>query len=812
MNERSKLKRRAGGALSILLAILVVLTFMPSMPETARAAGGTIAGSGTETDPYLIEDAADLAKLATNVDNGITYEGKYIKMTGDIDLSAYPDFNPIGGGTNRDLKYFRGTFDGDGHRITNLKIVYKPTTGGGWNPVVHHSTYSGLFGAIRGATLKNFTVSGTVGAGYRSGGVVGSTRDACTLQGIGAEVDVTAHTPEAGYDSTQAIGGLIGEVDSGTTITIDQCYNRGTISNDESGDYARTGGLVGSIQAGGSHVSITNSYNTGDVSDTAGGSIGGLVGGMIMSGDEQVSLTNCYNAAKITGSNFVGQLVGGVSRAAQVTMKNCYYDKDLNKYMSAMGQVFPGVTGFTPKSTAEMKVQQAVDDLNPERINFAMDTENVNKGYPILDPVATSKITFDANGGQGTMDDIIVNEGDSAALMTNSFQREGYTFTGWNTEANGSGTAYADGAEVTPDADMTLYAQWSIITFKVSFDANDGEGTMDPQSLDYGRETALTTNTFTRKGYTFTGWNTAADGSGTAYTDGAQVTTKQDMTLYAQWSANTYNVSFNANGGKGSMDTQSLEYGRDAELAKNTFKRDGYSFTGWNTAADGSGTAYTDGATVSDLTAVDGETITMYAQWKVVPAKPYVLARVTAKGKKAQKLTWTKVKGASGYDIYFARCSGKDKNYQLKKLKTVKGLTFTKKHLRKYTYYKWRVRAFKTVNGKKTYIASSLVAHATTGDLSRGGKCTNAKAVKLNKKSIALKAGRSTKVKATAVKARKGRKFAANHVKNIRFFSTDSRIAKVSSTGRITAKRAGKCKVYAVAQNGVWKGITITVK
>lgn len=146
-------------------------------------------------------------------------------------------------------------------------------------------------------------------------------------------------------------------------------------------------------------------------------------------------------------------------------------------------------------------------------------------------------ITYDANGGAGTMAAQTIEAGKSAALTANGFARDGYTFKGWNIAKDGSGTAYADKATVTPTADMTLYAQWQAVPAKhtITFDANGGKGTMDALVVDEGNSVVLTANAFKRDGYTFAGWNTAKDGKGTAYGDKAQITPNGDMTLYAQW-------------------------------------------------------------------------------------------------------------------------------------------------------------------------------------------------------------------------------------------------------------------------------------
>ena len=142
----------------------------------------------------------------------------------------------------------------------------------------------------------------------------------------------------------------------------------------------------------------------------------------------------------------------------------------------------------------------------------------------------------------------------------------------------------------------------------VTFDANGGLGIMPPQTANV--PTALKPNAFTRSGYTFAGWNTSPRGDGTAYADGATYSFAADVTLYAQWTAlPNHTVTFNANGGTGSMSPQTANV--PTALTLNNFTRSGYSFDHWETA---SGDIYANGAIYSF--AAD---ITLYAQWTALP-------------------------------------------------------------------------------------------------------------------------------------------------------------------------------------------------
>jgi uncharacterized repeat protein (TIGR02543 family) len=162
-------------------------------------------------------------------------------------------------------------------------------------------------------------------------------------------------------------------------------------------------------------------------------------------------------------------------------------------------------------------------------------------------PATAATVTFSANGGTGVM--AVETEGLNAAtaLTPNGFAYTGYSFSGWNTAANGSGTSYANDAVYSFAASVTLYAQWTIAaptTATVTFSANGGIGTMALETETLNVSASLATNVFTRTGYTFSGWNTDANGSGTAFTNGEVVQFTSSVTFYAQWTAIPITIPF----------------------------------------------------------------------------------------------------------------------------------------------------------------------------------------------------------------------------------------------------------------------------
>jgi len=212
---------------------------------------------------------------------------------------------------------------------------------------------------------------------------------------------------------------------------------------------------------------------------------------------------------------------------------------------------------------------------------------------------------------------------ENAAITLNNPTRTGYDFAGWT----GTGLSAAAQTVTIPTGstgDRVYTATWTPHNYFVSFNGNGSTGGgMSMQGFTYDEEQALTACAFSRTDYHFTGWNTANDGSGTAYEDSQSVSNLTEVngvtvTLYAQWEANTYTVRFDpVTSVYGEMTDQTFTYGVPQTLNANAFSMTTGEWLGWNTAADGSGTSYADQAEVVNLTAENGGVVTLYAQWRV---------------------------------------------------------------------------------------------------------------------------------------------------------------------------------------------------
>ena len=214
--------------------------------------------------------------------------------------------------------------------------------------------------------------------------------------------------------------------------------------------------------------------------------------------------------------------------------------------------------------------------------------------------------------------------------------RNGYTFLGWNTQADGKGTAYAAGATYTHDQDggtVTLYAQWTpwkhVLHYNKNVPTSSTSQTVSNMPVDqtktFGQFMAISNLVPTRKGYTFAGWYTQSNGTGTKYNPGSNYAADQNggtVNLYAKWTPWTYNIKYDQNVKSTSSSktvtdmpaAQTKTQEIDVTLSSMTPKRNGYIFAGWSTSANGS-VEYKPGSKFTKDLDSNGASITLYAVW-----------------------------------------------------------------------------------------------------------------------------------------------------------------------------------------------------
>ena len=218
-------------------------------------------------------------------------------------------------------------------------------------------------------------------------------------------------------------------------------------------------------------------------------------------------------------------------------------------------------------------------------------------------------VTFHANNGtEDTATQKIF--GGKGTLKANTFTCEGKIFAGWATSADGA-VAYEDGAAITTETNLDLYAVWSD-AYTVTLRNGDTDTTvLVPQNSAIGSRIPADP---TKKGYTFEGWFNGEEKLT------AETVISGDVTYTAQWSPITYTIAFSGGeGGQGAMDSIPATYDQEVTLPKNTFTRPGYYFNGWSASSGASSGSYADEKPVKNLTTKQGETVTLYAAWYGLP-------------------------------------------------------------------------------------------------------------------------------------------------------------------------------------------------
>ena len=259
---------------------------------------------------------------------------------------------------------------------------------------------------------------------------------------------------------------------------------------------------------------------------------------------------------------------------------------------------------------------------NGSGTNYAGGETYTSSGDITLYAVFRPSISYNANGANtGSVPATVIGSSITVSDNVGSLVRTGYTLTGWNTASNGTGTHYNFLASLSPSVGLVLYAEWSGNNYAITFNSNGGSGTMADSAIVAGTAKNLTANAFTRTGYSFQGWTTNSNGTGTTYTNSQSVTLYADTVLYAKWLGNTYTVTFgNTPGTSGSTNPclcapdQSFTAGTPFTLNTNVWYRTGYIFAGWSTiSGNGSPIVYAERDTVTFYA-----NISIYTQWNPV--------------------------------------------------------------------------------------------------------------------------------------------------------------------------------------------------
>ena len=493
---------------------------------------------GTANNPYKIFTATQLKTfrdLVNGANNQPADPAAHAVLMNDIDLKDVcgkdageseeeVSWGPIGTSSSNS---YRGTFDGNGHKIENLYI--NTTDSGAEN--------QGLFGFVgTGGTVQNLNVSGSVSVshGENVGGIVGynfsGTVTNCAFSGS-----------VGGIFSGSYVGGIVGYNSSGT---VTNCAFSGSVSGNYVGGvvgynnggtvtgciFSGSGSVSGGSYVGGvvgwnsSDVNVTNCYNIGSVSGSAS-----YVGGVVGYNQSGSSVTTCYNTGKVTGGWYVGGVVGYNSGSSTVT--GCYFlqTETVNTKLQGIGENDgSGVATATEKDDTAFhsgEVAWRLQNGQTEDQTTPVWGQNIKDGkkdnYPQLrafdaDTPQVYKVAFMNDSEEH--DAKYANSGMTVTIPA-APSREGHTFTGWS---DGTST-YQAGAKVEITSDTKFTAQWTkdTVNYTVTVTASPAEGGTVNGGGTFTENDSVTVTATANDGYTFVAWQeggTKIENAGASYT------------------------------------------------------------------------------------------------------------------------------------------------------------------------------------------------------------------------------------------------------------------------------------------------------
>ena len=675
----------------------------------------TIEGDGTENNPYVIttpaqlnlirKDAFAFYELGNDIDltydttneNGLFYnEGKGWEPIKYSNIKVYSETNiSINSGG------FSGGLNGNNYKIIGLNINRPDESVIGLFANTYNQNFSNLY--IKNLILENPNIVGDTYVGGVVGYVHGTTYERC--------LNISNLVVSGGtITGNNYVGGVIGYLNAGSYLKnyyvggerhlIDSLYNSATI---EANNYA--GGIFGFVtniigyKEGNSIFKISNILNKGLIisNDTAGG----IAGQIKTRENNSITIYNSMNTGQVLGADCSSGITCELSSSSvgNLILNNIYYTNDIGINSSNSYIILNNVTkktideltninsysewnafsdywkiesidnivrlpvlnfmdfNYTKIATNsielsnELNLYTYITPDNAAAANIKLQVEDDNivslNEYGVLkaesDGSTRIHITSYYDGYKGTIEVITIipkqinyysNYGENRLitqevenrnikLKDNEFIRVGYTFKGWNTKSDGSGTSYTNGQEVSLTTDLTLYAIWEVNKYKVKYYSffNETEEFIKEEEFTYDIESELMdAYENTPQGYNFKEWNDKTDGSGTKYLPKQKVknlTDDSEIALYAIYEPIMYKVVFNSNNGNNETIEQLLTYDEEKNLNQNIFIKEGYKFISWNIKEDGSGLTYTDGQRVKNLTTNDS-VINLYAQWEKI--------------------------------------------------------------------------------------------------------------------------------------------------------------------------------------------------
>ena len=572
---------------------------------------------GASDNELRIHDASEFIAFSKN---SSSYTGTTVYLESDLDFSngLSDQFAP--------KSSFDGTFDGQGHTISNL--VVKSSL-----------THVGLFEETS-KTIKNVVLdsscsvacSFTGNDNLHIGGVIGYhfPNGKNLISSIVNMANVTFEGSTKGNLGILYLGGIVGDISAMISDSfVINCVNYGMISHsDEASGTAYVGGIVGDSSGDFTPVfiNIQNCFNYGLIEAT--GSTNNMYVGGIVGKSDYTTINNCINVGTVFSNSVTKGSIAGNAKS-NTTITHCLWTSDVG----CEGVNGTGTPEITESSLISINVTIAsgLNEyaskngwnkwlLNENSKALTLKANNSANGYSIssqlillpgsdiwwteqtgwftdeaYETLFTASeitedtmlygrwdkytVTFDPNGGENVSftSKVITYKGVYGDLPIIP-ARTGYSFVGWFSESNGGGEKVETDSRIT--SDHTLYAQWVANEYTVTFDANGGDDLEDPCKVIAFNNTYGTLPTPTRTGHTFVGWFNEGN---VIITSETIVTSPMNHTLIAQWRTNEYIITFDfANGTK----TERVFHFNETIIYPDNLVRDGYLFVEWDPRPD----------------------------------------------------------------------------------------------------------------------------------------------------------------------------------------------------------------------------------
>ena len=795
-------------------------------PSTETAISDTKTYTYSYKEIHYIKTSDDWNALVRAVEEGQSTKGEFYQLANDVKISTML-------GTSE--KPFEGVFDGAGHKlITDIKT---------------EDTAAAPFGALRNGTIRNVRVEGSIDGAEHSAGLVAKLDGTCNIWGCDVSATITAK------DYCGGIVGLGGAAGDDETIT--GCVFRGTISD-----------AKGSVNAGAIYgwrdqetdIVINRCLEDGNYGEKVSMNPAGL--GIK---DEPFSLQISFHVNDGQGNppeswEYQGVKVYRVTGdgGAALGVVNDFGDdrtyESIGLVVGTRGAAFNGNAYAQAGLGVTVTLPSICDDctVSPDTVTligetpdytFTMPAENVQVEFKEgvhhkwqftgfswtgteKDGYTGAKAEYVCENDETHKASVDVPSGSFSAVETKATcTTDGFTSYKAEISASDSLDGQAHEGSTLGKPIKALGHEWEFLGFIWKGDTTLGytgaaasyrckRDASHFTTVDAVVNSSVTAPTCTSKGFTaYTAAVTAGDSPDGAAHQGTNMALFVDPAGH-KWTDATCTepktcTVCHLSEGKPLGHDFPLQYEHNDEKHWRACSRCGeHADEGPHTWDEGVITTeptYTTEGVIKYTCTACGLSYTEPVPMLEVTGIP--LAEMKSSGKTSLVLTWSKTTGAEGYDIYFAK-NGK----KMKKAATVtadKKLKWTKKKLKKSVAYKAYIKAWLMKDGVKTYVETSPTVYAYTNKGTK--KYTNPKSVTVKKSKYTLAAGKTAKIKATVTKLDKSKKLKA-FAKNPRYLSSDTAVATVNKSGKITAKAAGTCKVYAYATNGVKKTITVTVK